>query len=473
MNKEDIVKSIDIHAGLRTVNPAPVDWWSGPYKSIEEANTSIPIAIRYPTMIIRIANDDGVFLYWYKDGIEDNNLVQCLHEDFEKLKSLISEKLDKEDFTDTVYTEGDNISIVDGKISVIGQLGLTEEQVKKVKVYNAKNADTVGGKTVGVDVPADAKFTDTIVDISGKADKEELANLGYGDMLRSVYDTDNSGIVDNAKKVNGFTVKRDVPADAKFTDTIVDISTKADSGGSTKTLKELDDTILALVSPPTYVKPSLSIELHNTIAEVGTSNIGTINGVFTQNDGGEPVSWKIFKNNTLVSETSSYNELGKVVLGDTIYRASVEYSEGAIKENNIGVLDDTGMILPGVITSEEKIITGILPYFWGAFENKPDLNNISLDTFKKVVEVSDGNVLIPMNIKDKYLAIAIPSTSTKKRKWEITIINSGNIGIGNLITEPKTKALSSPDGLWSGENYDIYITEYASCFEPKLKLKNI
>ena len=42
---------------------------------------------------------------------------------------------------------------------------------------------------------------------------------GTGDMLKSTYDTDNNGIVDNAEKVNNHTVLSDVPADAVFTDT--------------------------------------------------------------------------------------------------------------------------------------------------------------------------------------------------------------------------------------------------------------
>ena len=41
---------------------------------------------------------------------------------------------------------------------------------------------------------------------------------GSGDMLKSTYDTDNNGIVDNAEKVNNHTVLADVPADASFTD---------------------------------------------------------------------------------------------------------------------------------------------------------------------------------------------------------------------------------------------------------------
>ena len=47
-----------------------------------------------------------------------------------------------------------------------------------------------------------------------------LSSAGQGDMVKGVYDTNNNGIVDNAEKVNGFTVETNVLADAKFTDTI-------------------------------------------------------------------------------------------------------------------------------------------------------------------------------------------------------------------------------------------------------------
>ena len=45
---------------------------------------------------------------------------------------------------------------------------------------------------------------------------------GAGDMLQIIYDANNNGIVDNAEKVNGHTVESDVPAGAKFTDTVYD-----------------------------------------------------------------------------------------------------------------------------------------------------------------------------------------------------------------------------------------------------------
>ena len=45
---------------------------------------------------------------------------------------------------------------------------------------------------------------------------------GEADMSTSTYDTNASGVVDNAERVNGHTVEKDVPADAKFTDTVYD-----------------------------------------------------------------------------------------------------------------------------------------------------------------------------------------------------------------------------------------------------------
>ncbi len=64
--------------------------------------------------------------------------------------------------------------------------------------------------------------TDTKKLYIGTATGNELlvAAQTVGDMLKSIYDTDNDGIVDAAEVVNGHTVLSDVPANAKFTDTV-------------------------------------------------------------------------------------------------------------------------------------------------------------------------------------------------------------------------------------------------------------
>lgn len=49
-----------------------------------------------------------------------------------------------------------------------------------------------------------------------------LAENAGGNMHTEVYDTNQNGIVDNSEKVNGHNVYKDVPTDAKFTDTVYD-----------------------------------------------------------------------------------------------------------------------------------------------------------------------------------------------------------------------------------------------------------
>ena len=55
---------------------------------------------------------------------------------------------------------------------------------------------------------------------SDKAGNRSWVNLPVGgDMLKSVYDSDNNGVVDNAELVNGLSVETAVPSGAVFTDT--------------------------------------------------------------------------------------------------------------------------------------------------------------------------------------------------------------------------------------------------------------
>lgn len=65
-----------------------------------------------------------------------------------------------------------------------------------------------------------------------------------GDMQKSVYDADNDGIVDNAKKVNGHTVQKDVPANADFNNTTYSVATTTQNGLMSKEDKSKIDELL-------------------------------------------------------------------------------------------------------------------------------------------------------------------------------------------------------------------------------------
>ena len=55
-------------------------------------------------------------------------------------------------------------------------------------------------------------------DANGNAQWVQIGSLGIGVMLKSIYDTNNNSIVDNAETVNGFQVGTNVPANADFSD---------------------------------------------------------------------------------------------------------------------------------------------------------------------------------------------------------------------------------------------------------------
>lgn len=102
-------------------------------------------------------------------------------------------------------------------------------------------------------------FTDgTYFDYDVKDGADGNSGSGSGDMAKSVYDANNNGTVDNAEKVNGHTVLSDVPADAKFTDTVYDdteIRNKLDKLPENPITSEKDPTVPAWAkeaNKPTY-----------------------------------------------------------------------------------------------------------------------------------------------------------------------------------------------------------------------------
>jgi hypothetical protein len=72
---------VQIPVGIQPTNPRPVDTWSGPFYGTTVANacavalSSVPAAIRFQSMEVRLIANGVGYKYWFKDGIGDNNLV--------------------------------------------------------------------------------------------------------------------------------------------------------------------------------------------------------------------------------------------------------------------------------------------------------------------------------------------------------------------------------------------------------------
>lgn len=84
---------------------------------------------------------------------------------------------------------------------------------------HAKKADSGGGggETGITDISIDSENNLTYTKNGSVHTVGKLA-----DMSKSVYDTDNDGIVDDSEKAGNHTVATNVPADAVFTDTVYD-----------------------------------------------------------------------------------------------------------------------------------------------------------------------------------------------------------------------------------------------------------
>jgi hypothetical protein len=100
----------------------------------------------------------------------------------------------------------------------------------------------------------DADTVSPVTEINKLMTQEDVASLGGGDMLKSVYDTNNNGKVDsaeNADTVNGFTVKTAVPANAVFggaSYTDAEIKTKYEANLDTNAFTDDEKTKLAGVA---------------------------------------------------------------------------------------------------------------------------------------------------------------------------------------------------------------------------------
>ncbi len=99
----------------------------------------------------------------------------------------------------------------------------------KIKPALAKYVPLAGGTMTGK-LKLSGAPTEDMDAATKKYVDDSVASAGGGDMLKSVYDTNGNGIVDNAEKVGGHTVGKDVPEDAVFTDTTYENATASAPG---------------------------------------------------------------------------------------------------------------------------------------------------------------------------------------------------------------------------------------------------
>ena len=161
----------------------------------------------------------------------------------------------------------------------------------------------------------------------------------------------------------------------------------------------------------------------------------------------------------------------------TIYNGIGSYNSGTFKKNNKGIYDIRPAQVRSVSASQNSstgfvsnniIINGWYPYFYGKTSTVKTFSDIvsiiqSGVGYTKVVANGDGTLNMSFNAVAEWPWFVVFSPFANKIKWQDSTnpLNNGNIGLvlTDLFSAPTTLSVNSPDGLWSGINFKIYVAQ--------------
>ena len=160
----------------------------------------------------------------------------------------------------------------------------------------------------------------------------------------------------------------------------------------------------------------------------------------------------------------------------TTYKSDGNYSAGSAKQNNKNGID-TRTALVRSTTAPQAASTafssgtyyyfGYYPYYWGKSSTAPTSATIAAaisgGTASSSLSDAENTITIDFNASAEYIWFAHYAGNTNKTKWYVDSSNLGNIGgTGNLFATPFTAAQNSPSSYWTGVNFSVYISNYAT-----------
>ena len=222
------------------------------------------------------------------------------------------------------------------------------------------------------------------------------------DMLRSTYDINNNGIVDNAEKVNNHTVATDVPSGALFTDTIY---THPNHSGDVTSVSDGAQTI---------------VNGAVTLAKMANMATNSIIGRITA-ETGEPE-----------------------ILSDANVRTIINVADGA---NNYSLPTATDSVLGGVkIGTGINIIGGVINV-----NGKADVTTITTDAISTAptVTLEDNNEYIYSDDAITALDITLDSAYDTGFIASVVLVSSASAPTITLINTGSYTVKTKGDGSWA------------------------
>jgi hypothetical protein len=225
--------------------------------------------------------------------------------------------------------------------------------------------------------------------------------------------------------------------------------------------------IMQKTNPPTYTQPTLEVAL----SPGGPVEVNSVQDIFvftnfTQNDAGPITLVSIYRDSVLISSqttTAVYEDQNLTVnLGNTSYSSKVDYSDGPIKNDNMGNPNPNGRILAGSITAH-KTLVGAYYNCFGPINGLPSTG----DLLKAITDNSFSNSFtLNTGTTHKTMAIAIPSTKTL-----VSVIDLNN-GFNITSSYEYTSDITTlPDGGGVQVSYKVYVLNIASTYAVNHKHK--
>lgn len=267
----------------------------------------------------------------------------------------------------SAYTSGNTTT------SISGSAGSGTIKIPQITVDTYGHVTAAADESVTITLPTVPSVVDNLTSTSvtsplsaaqGKALNDKITaintnmeNLGAGDMLKSVYDTDGDGIVETADKLNAnagsatnpvyfangvpvkttYTLGKSVPSDAVFTDTHYTTGITAGASGTT--------TNAAVTNPYVKVKDNSTHRSQIQIKGSGATTVSSDeNGVITISS---------TDNNTV------YTHPAATAYNSGLYKVTVNDTGHVTAATAVTKADITALGIPGSDTNTDTKVTSV------------------------------------------------------------------------------------------------------------------
>ena len=210
---------------------------------------------------------------------------------------------------------------------------------------------------------------------------------------------------------------------------------------------ELFKKIFQKIIHPTYIDPVLKVVADKVLVEKGVATDVTLTPTFTKNDAGNVNTVTVYKDNVQVdtqatTSVSPYTLSGVNLTTEATYKYEVAYDEGAVKKNNKGDDDRTGIIEAGTIFKEVKVKPVLATYVGVVDNGNVDETNIVANCEKLIRE----NTTLVKKVSPVFQTVVFATTGTLT-----SIINQNNYEVLSSFTKTVVSI--------GGENYNVYALE--------------